>query len=182
MFLILHSEILNSAFIQRSSHEHGRWMNSECRVQNEELRNASMPRLLFPSTGFTTADAAHYYRAIAKVLLPHLRDVPLSFKRYPDTIEGESFWEKDAPSFTPKFVQTFCVPRRSGPDIHYILANDVRTLTWLAESGGVELPPVLHPGPPIQRAASGGVGLDPGGGASIVRSCGGAPLLGGAPG
>ncbi|HJW92853.1 MAG TPA: non-homologous end-joining DNA ligase [Thermoanaerobaculia bacterium] len=136
-----------------------------------------MPRLLFPSTGFTTADAAHYYRAIAKVLLPHLRDVPLSFKRYPDTIEGESFWEKDAPSFTPKFVQTFCVPRRSGPDIHYILANDVRTLTWLAESGGIELHPFLHRVPHIERATSVVFDLDPGEGASIVECCEVALLL-----
>ena len=43
----------------------------------------------------TTLD---YYRRVAKVLLPHLKNVPLSFKRYPDTIDGESFWEKDAPS------------------------------------------------------------------------------------
>src|SRR3954452_8702408 len=136
-----------------------------------------MPRILFPSTGFTTLDAAKYYRAIAKVLLPHLRDVPLSFKRYPDTIEGESFWEKDAPSFTPKFVQTFCVPRRSGPDIHYILANDVRTLRWPPESGGIELHPFLHRVPHIERATSVVFDLDPGEGASIVECCEVALLL-----
>ena len=70
-------------------------------------------RVLFPETGFTKDDAIAYYRKIAPVLLPHLRNVPVSFKRYPDTIRGESFWEKDAPSFTPKWVKTVAVPRRN---------------------------------------------------------------------
>lgn len=136
-----------------------------------------MSRTLFPVNGFTTADAVKYYRTIAKYLLPHLRDVPVSFKRYPDTIDGESFWEKDAPSFTPKFVETFAVPRRSGADIHYILVNDVRTLTWLAEIGGIEIHPFLHRVPYIERATSVVFDLDPGEGASIVECCEVALLL-----
>jgi len=136
-----------------------------------------MSRVLFPATGFTTADAVKFYRAVAKHLLPHLRDVPVSFKRYPDTIDGESFWEKDAPSFTPKFVKSFAVPRRSGADIHYILVNDMRTLTWLAEIGGIEIHPFQHRVPHIERATSVVFDLDPGEGASIVECCAVALLL-----
>ena len=58
-------------------------------------------RVLFPDSGFTKKDAIDYYRSVARYLLPHLKNRPVSFKRYPDTIRGESFWEKDAPSFTP---------------------------------------------------------------------------------
>ena len=134
-------------------------------------------RVLFPASGFTTADAAKYYRAVANDLLPHLRDVPVSFKRYPDTIDGESFWEKDAPSFTPDFVQTFSVPRRSGADIDYILTDDIRTLTWLAEIGGIEIHTFLHRVPHIERATSVVFDLDPGEGASIVECCEVALLL-----
>ena len=54
-------------------------------------------RVLFPETGFTKKDALAYYKRAAKLLLPHLKNVPVSFKRYPGTIGGESFWEKDAP-------------------------------------------------------------------------------------
>lgn len=127
-----------------------------------------MSRVLFPQTGFTTADAAKYYRAVAKYLLPHLRNVPLSFRRYPDTVGSESFWEKDAPSFTPKFVKTYAVPRRSGgSEIRYIVIDGVRTLTWLAEIGGIELHPFLHRIPHVERAASVVFDLDPGDGASI---------------
>jgi bifunctional non-homologous end joining protein LigD len=124
--------------------------------------------VLFPATGFTTADAAKYYHAVAEYLLPHLRNMPLSFKRHPDTIEGESFWEKDAPSFTPKFVKTYAVPRRSGEsEIHYIVINGVKTLTWLASIGGIELHPFLHRIPHVERATSVVFDLDPGKGASI---------------
>src|SRR5947207_15539978 len=109
-------------------------------------------RVLFPATGFTRDDAVAYYRRIARWMLPHLKNVPVSFKRYPDTIRGESFWEKDAPSFTPKWVKRFAVPRKSDEsEIHYILVNDIRTLTWLADVGGIEIHPLLHPARNIER-------------------------------
>src|SRR2546421_283532 len=60
----------------------------------------------------TREAAVDYYRRVARWMLPHLKDVPVSFKRYPDEVGGESFWEKDAPSFTPEWVRTFAVPRR----------------------------------------------------------------------
>jgi bifunctional non-homologous end joining protein LigD len=126
--------------------------------------------VLFPS-GFTKADAVAYYKAISNVLLPHLRNRPVSFKRYVDTISGDSFWEKDAPSFTPKWVKRFPVPRReSGPPIEYIIINDVRTLTWIASVGGIEIHPFLHVIPRIDIATHVVFDLDPGEGADL-RDC-----------
>jgi DNA primase len=61
------------------------------------------PRILFP-TGFTTDDLVEIYTQLAPVLLPHLKDRPLTLKRFPDDIEGEAYWDKDAPNFTPKWV------------------------------------------------------------------------------
>ena len=55
--------------------------------------------------------AREYYRRVAPFLLYHLKNVPVSFKRYPDSLDGEFFWEKDAPGFTPDWVRTFPVPR-----------------------------------------------------------------------
>ena len=95
--------------------------------------------------------AIEYYRKAARWMLPHLKDVPVSFKRYPGPIHGEAFWEKDAPSFTPKFVKTFAVPRRGGrSEIRYIVINDIKTLTWLAEIGGIEIHPFLHRAPDVE--------------------------------
>jgi len=129
-------------------------------------------RVLFPKSGFTKDDAVDYYERAAKWLLPHLKNVPVSLKRYPDTVRGESFWEKDAPSFTPDWVRTIAVPRRSGAsDIHYIVIDDVRTLAWVADAGGIEIHPFLHRAPRIERATSVVFDLDPGEGASLKECC-----------
>lgn len=126
--------------------------------------------MLFPS-GFSKADAVAYYAAISNVLLPHLRNRPVSFKRYVDTIAGDSFWEKDAPSFTPKWVKRFPVPRREGgPPIEYVVIHDKRTLEWVASVGGIEIHPFLHKIPRIDIATHVVFDLDPGEGADL-RDC-----------
>ena len=129
-------------------------------------------RLLFPATGFTKNDALRYYQGAASVLLPHLKNVPVSFKRYPDTVDGESFWEKDAPAFTPKWVKTVAVPRRAGgADIRYIVIDDLRTLAWLVDAGGIEIHPFLHRAPRLEVATSVVFDLDPGAGTSFADCC-----------
>lgn len=135
-------------------------------------------RVLFPETGFTKDDAIDYYRRIAKWLLPHLKHVPVSFKRFPDTIRGESFWEKDAPSFTPEWVETVDVPRRSGAsEIHYVVIDNLRTLTWIADVGGIEIHPFLHGAPRLDAATAVVFDLDPGSGAPFAQVCEVALLL-----
>jgi bifunctional non-homologous end joining protein LigD len=112
--------------------------------------------------------ASEYYRRVSSFLLYHLKNVPVSFKRYPDALDGESFWEKDAPGFTPEWVRTFAVSRRDGEsDIHYVLINDERTLLWIAEIGGIEIHPFLHRAPHIDRPTSIVFDLDPGEGATL---------------
>jgi bifunctional non-homologous end joining protein LigD len=150
-------------------------------MQLASRRRMRADRVLYPVAGFTKKQAIDYYRRAAKFLLPHLRNVPLSFQRYPDTIDGESFWEKDAPSFTPKWVKTVGVGRRGGEsEIRYVVVNDVKTLTWLVEVGGIELHPFLHRAPHLDLATSVVFDLDPGSGASIVECCDVALLLRGA--
>jgi len=135
-------------------------------------------RVLFPATEFGTADLAAYYRKVAKHLLPHLKNVPVSFRRFPDTVDGQAFWEKDKPSFAPSWVKTLRVPRKSGEsDIHYVLVNDVRTLAWIAEIGGIEIHPFLHRAPNLAAATSMVFDLDPGEGSDIVNCCRVALLL-----
>jgi bifunctional non-homologous end joining protein LigD len=135
-------------------------------------------RVLFPESGFTKDDAVDYYKAVGRWLLPHLKNVAVSFKRYPDTIRGESFWEKDAPSFTPDWVRTVAVPRKTEEsDIHYIVIDNAKTLAWVADVGGIEIHPFLHRAPKIDVATSVVFDLDPGTGASIAECCEVALLL-----
>ena len=135
-------------------------------------REATKSRVLFPSTGFTVDDLVGYYCTIAPVLLPHLAGRPVSLKRYPDNIHGESFWEKDLPAFAPSWVKTFAVPRVNGPsDIHYIDIADARTLTWAAAMGCVEIHPFLHTYPELDCPTMMVFDLDPGPGVNIVHCC-----------
>jgi bifunctional non-homologous end joining protein LigD len=83
------------------------------------LSSKQNARVLFPATGFTTNDLAMFYGRIAPVLLPHLAHRPVTLKRFPADIHGESFWEKDLPAFAPQWIKTFSIPRVSEPtDIH----------------------------------------------------------------
>jgi DNA primase len=91
-------------------------------------------RVLFPATGYTTGDLALFYGKMAAVLLPHLSHRPVTLKRFPDDIHGESFWEKDLPAFAPKWIKTFAVPRLNEPsDIHYINIADAKTIVGGAD-------------------------------------------------
>lgn len=133
---------------------------------------------MYPSSGFSIADLVGYYERIAPILLPHLRGRPLSFRRFPATVKDESYWEKDAPAFTPTWVKTVPVPRASGePDLHYILVEDERTLAWTASVGCVEIHPFLHCYSEITRPTSIVFDLDPGEGSGLVQCCATALLL-----
>ena len=88
-------------------------------------------KVLYPS-GYTKTQIIDYYIQVAPFILPHIRDRPVTMKRYPDGVRGEFFYEKNAPTFTPAWVQTFTVVRKSGGQIRYILLNDARTLVWAA--------------------------------------------------
>lgn len=116
--------------------------------------------------------AVEYYKKVARWMLPHLKDRPIAIKRFPGPIGGLAFWEKDAPAFTPKWVRTVDVPRRSdGTTIHYIVAGDVRTLTWIASVGGIEIHPFLHRAPRLDEATAVVFDLDPGEGATFAQCC-----------
>jgi bifunctional non-homologous end joining protein LigD len=131
----------------------------------------STNRVLY-HTGFGTGDLLAYYKAMADALLPHLIGRPISFRRFPATVDDESYWEKDAPAFTPTWVKTVAVPRTGGgPDLHYILVEDERTLAWAANVGCIEIHPFLHHYPEITRPTSIVFDLDPGEGAGLVECC-----------
>ena len=111
-----------------------------------------------------------YYGRVAHLLLPHLKNRPVTLKRFPNGVHGEAFYEKDAPGFTPDWVKTFPVPRREGgPDINYILINDSRTLQWAANIAALELHPFLHRVPELDRPTSIVFDLDPGEGSTILQ-------------
>ena len=131
-------------------------------TRNPELVITNPDRVLYPAGRFTKAQVIEYYVNVSRWLLPHFAQRPVTLKRYPAGVHGEFFYEKDAPGFTPGWVQTTPVPRREGgPDIRYIMINDVATLGWCANIGSLELHPFLHRAPEIDRARQGRLRLAP---------------------
>ncbi len=140
----------------------------EVEVDGRQLRLSNLDKVLYPSVGFTKGQVIDYYSRIAPALLPHLKDRPLTLKRYPDGVESQHFYEKQAPSHRPKWVKTVPVPTR-GRTIDFTLANDLPTLVWLANLADLELHTSLSRAKDIQRPTTMAFDLDPGPPATIVE-------------
>ncbi len=138
-------------------------------VEGREIRLANPRKVLYPKTGFTKRDLVEYYGAIGPVLLPHLRDRPLTLKRYPNGVEEQFFYEKNAPSHRPGWVSV--TPKLH--DIHYVLAQNTATLVWLGNLADVELHTSLAHATDYERPTMVVFDLDPGPGtrsSSAARS------------
>jgi bifunctional non-homologous end joining protein LigD len=144
----------------------------EVEIEGRIVKLTNPDKVLYPKTGFTKSDLIAYYSAIAPVLLGHLRDRPLTLKRYPNGVEGKFFYEKQSPSHRPDWVQTVTVwSRHSKRDIHFTLCQDLPTLVWLANLADIELHPSLSLAEEIERPTTLAFDLDPGPPATIVECC-----------
>jgi bifunctional non-homologous end joining protein LigD len=145
---------------------------AEVEVQGRTLKLTNLDKVLYPATGFAKRDLIDWYIAIAPVLLPHLRNKPLTLKRYPDGVEGEHFYEKQSPRHRPEWVKTVAVwSRHSKREIHYTLCQDLPTLVWLANLADIELHPSLSRARTLARPTTLAFDLDPGAPADIVACC-----------
>jgi bifunctional non-homologous end joining protein LigD len=97
-------------------------------------------KIFWPAERYTKRDLVDYYERIAPFMLPYLRDRPVVLTRYPDGIEGKSFFQKDAPTWAPAWVRTERIPSpHAGRDIHYFVVNDVETLRFVANMAAIPL-------------------------------------------
>ncbi|HEX2228423.1 MAG TPA: non-homologous end-joining DNA ligase [Candidatus Binatia bacterium] len=136
-----------------------------------ELDLSNLDKVMYPGSGFTKGQVIDYYARVSRYLLPHLKDRPITQKRYPDGVRGAHFYEKNAPSFTPDWIKRFAIPRteRRGV-INYILINDLPTLIWSANMANLEMHPFLAQAPRIDMPTMIVFDLDPGEGADILDS------------
>jgi bifunctional non-homologous end joining protein LigD len=100
-----------------------------------------LARVYWPELGLTKGDLVDYYRAIAPVLLPHLRDRPFTIKRHYTVPRGPFVWEKDAPAELPAWFRTASLPAKSrrGAAVRYAVVDDELALLWLIDYGCVDL-------------------------------------------
>src|SRR5689334_5365561 len=140
----------------------------EVEVEGRQLRLSNLDKVLYPAAGFTKGQVIDFYTRISPVLLPHLKNRPLTLKRYPNGVEDKFFYEKQAPSHRPDWVKTVPVPAR-GRTIDFVLCNDLPTLVWLANLADLELHTSLSLAKNIQQPSTLAFDPDPGPPATIVE-------------
>jgi bifunctional non-homologous end joining protein LigD len=141
-------------------------------IEGKHLSLTNLDKVLYPATGFTKGQVIDYYARIAPVLLPHLKEHPLTLKRYPGGVDQEYFFEKNATKHRPDWVKTVPVWSEGNQrDVNYILANDLPTLVWTANLAAIELHPSLSLAKDIMCPRSIVFDLDPGAPANIVQCC-----------
>jgi len=153
-------------------------------VDDRHLSLSNLGKVLYPDSGFTKGELLDYYSRIAGVMLPHLTNRPVTFRRFPDGVGGKSFVEKHVPSHAPDWLHTVKVPsassgqgrgRSAGGDVEYAVIDDKPALIWAANLAAIEFHvPLWHagrrnqlPGRPDHLVFD----LDPGPGTSVVECC-----------
>ena len=161
-------------------------------VDGRTLTLTNLAKVLYPADGFTKAEVLDYYQRISPVLLPHIVGRPMTLKRYPDGVDGESFFAKHAPAHRPGWIRTEDVQAHSsrarapGGTISYLVLDDLPALIWAANLAGLELHVPMWRFPPRSGAGNGAkepvpphgrepdllvFDLDPGLPATIVECC-----------
>jgi bifunctional non-homologous end joining protein LigD len=138
----------------------------EVEVEGRRLSLSNLEKVMYPAVGFTKGQVIDYYTRIAPAVLPHLRDRPLTLKRYPNGVEGQYFYEKRCPSHAPEWVR-----REQVEKIEYCVCDDLSTLVWLANLADLELHPSLSLADDILRPTVMAFDLDPGPGAGLPECC-----------
>lgn len=144
-------------------------------IDGRELTLSNLDKVLYPAAHFTKAEVIDYYRRIAPVMVPHLAGRPITFKRYPNGVDGPSFFEKNCPSHRPPWVRTVEIEsngRRSGRNrtemIGYCLIESAAHLVWSANLAALELHPGLQTAPDLGRPTWVVFDLDPGAPADVL--------------
>ena len=153
-------------------------------VEDRTLTLSNLDKVLYPETGFTKGEVIDYYTRIAPVMLPYIESRPLTLKRYPDGVDGKSFFEKNAPSHTPDWIPKVRLPTpgstKDRDTIDFVVAHELPTVVWAANLAALELHvPMWRVGPrgKVFNPDLLVFDLDPGAPASIVECCEVALLL-----
>jgi bifunctional non-homologous end joining protein LigD len=138
-------------------------------VEGRRLALSNLDKVLYPAAGYTKGEALHYYVTVAEAALPHLRDRPVSFLRFPDGVDADSFFAKNVPPGTPGWVTTREVTRISSTPTRQVLVQDLATLVWAGNLAALELHTPQWRAQHEARADRLVFDLDPGPGAGLLE-------------
>jgi bifunctional non-homologous end joining protein LigD len=103
----------------------------------------SPDKVLWPGPGYTKRYLRDYLDAAGDRLLAHVRDRPLTLKRFPEGLDGEGFFQKNAGSHYPDWIRREQVPKRDGGSLDHVIVDEPATIVYLADQGTIEFHPWL---------------------------------------
>jgi DNA ligase D len=136
-------------------------------IEGRTIHVTNLDKVLFPGGPgggpYTKRDLIRYYVAIAPVLLPYLRGRAVNLWRWPDGVDGKSFWQKQVPSYAPDWIARWDYPEAGSRESHtYIVADSAATLAWLANHAVVDVHPWTSRTASYQTPSYALIDIDPG--------------------
>ena len=116
------------------------------RIDSQTLKFTNLKKVYYPDEGYTKRDVLNYYDGVADLILPHLKDRPLSLKRYPNGIKQDYFFQKDAADSFAPWLRTERID-----DIHYVFAEDRASLLYLVNLGCIDHNPWMSRSPSLDN-------------------------------
>ena len=105
----------------------------------QRLHFSNLNKIYFPEVGVKKRELLAYYYRMARYILPFLQDRPMVLRRYPDGVDGKAFFQKEAPSYLPDWIETATVDSEErGGEMQYILCNSRATLLYLTNLGCID--------------------------------------------
>lgn len=143
----------------------------EVAVGDRTLRLTNLEKVLYPDVGFTKAQVIDYYVRIAPVMVPHIGDRGITMRRFPDGVDGESFFNKRCPDWRPDWLQAVEGPGESSGPIEHCQLGEVAALAWAANLAALEIHAPMARSVDIETPTMLVYDLDPGPGTTIIECC-----------
>lgn len=117
----------------------------EVKIGRRTVSLSRPEKVFWPDEDITKGQMVAYYRAVAEVMVPHVRDRLLTVERYPDGTEAQRFFQKDAPSYFPKWIKRKRAPKEAGGGtVDYVVCNEPATVVYLANQAAITFHAGLH--------------------------------------
>ena len=111
-------------------------------IGGQQVPLTNLDKVLFPEPGFTKRDLIRYYVSVAPVMLKYLRGRALNLSRWPDGVNGKTFWQKQIPRWAPDWIARWDYPEAGSSESHtYLVADRVATMAWLANHATIDMHP-----------------------------------------
>ena len=139
-------------------------------IDGRELSVTNLDKVLYPD-GFTKAEVIDYYVRVAPAMLPHVQGRGVTLRRYPNGVDGTSFFEKRSPDHRPDWIGTALGPGDRKGGIQYLVIDEVATLAWVGNMAALEVHAPMARAVDIDAPTMVVFDLDPGAPATIVDCC-----------